>query len=328
MKKAIITGATGMLGATLARELLAGGVTVLAIARRHSAKLGNLPRHEALLTLEADLDELSALTPETVAAAGGRAKDARFAPPYDCWFHFAWDGTYGRSREDLYTQESNVRHTLDAVTAAARLGCTHFVGAGTQAEYGRVARGVKLAPDTPVHPVGGYGAAKLSAGLLGALHAQSLGMAFAWVRVVSVYGPMDNEFTVTISTIRKLLRGEHAAFTNGDQQWDFLYSEDAARAFRLIGEHPRSGAVYVLGSGETIRLSDAFATLAGAVSPDADYRLGELPYRPDQCMYLCADLEALTAAVGFSPQIGYAEGIRRTVAWCRSHPGRGARPVQ
>ena len=322
MTRAVITGATGMLGATLARELLAHGDTVLAVCRRGSAKRSNLPEHPRLGVLELDLDAYAGFTREALrqSLAGADVDAERFLPPYDVCYHFAWNGTYGAAREDIPLQESNVRHTLDAVALAARLGCKRFIGAGSQAEYGRVAAGVRLAPDTPVHPISGYGAAKLSAGLLGALHAKTLGLHFIWVRVLSVYGPMDNAYTLTVSTIRKLQRHEPVDFTAGEQLWDFLFSEDAARAFRLVGERGRAGATYVLGSGSPVRLADALSTLARLTDPDAQYTLGALPYRPDQCMYLCADLTALAADVGFAPAIPYAEGVRRTVEWCARNP--------
>ena len=59
-------------------------------------------------------------------------------------------------------QNNNVKYALQAVKAAKELGCTRFVGAGSQAEYGRVEG--TLTPDTPAFPENGYGIAKLCAG--------------------------------------------------------------------------------------------------------------------------------------------------------------------
>ncbi|MDD3410592.1 MAG: NAD(P)-dependent oxidoreductase [Eubacteriales bacterium] len=311
MKRALITGGTSMLGAALARELLAQGDEVLALYRAGSPKRRNLP--EGARALECDLDGYARVTPQTIAL------DGKPVGAWDVCYHFAWGGTTGAARDNAPLQERNIRHTLEAMDMAARLGCQRFVGAGSQAEFGRVPTGVRLSAELPAFPFTGYGMAKLAAGRLGGLHARSLGMAFCWVRVISVYGPMDNEGSLTVSTLRRLLAGENAPFTKGEQLWDFLYSEDAARAFRLIGEKGRDGATYVLGSGREVRMADALRTLCHAVRPGLEPQLGALPYRPDQCMYLCADLSALTADTGFVPQVSYEEGVRRTLLWCKEN---------
>ena len=59
-----------------------------------------------------------------------------------------------------------------------------------------------------------------------------------------MYGIYDKETSMISDSIRKMLRGEETSFTPAGQRWDYLYSEDAGRAFYLIGERGRDGAVY------------------------------------------------------------------------------------
>ena len=80
----------------------------------------------------------------------------------------------------MHLQNKNVEYALDAVEAAKRFGCHTFIGAGSQAEYGRV-EGL-LKPDTPTFPEMGYGIAKLCAGHMTRKHAYQLGMNHIWVR--------------------------------------------------------------------------------------------------------------------------------------------------
>lgn len=305
MKRAVITGATGMLGASLTRELISHGTEVLALVRRGADVRRNLPEHPLLHVETCDLSDIHAL------------QASKNDTSCDVMYHFAWEGTFGPTRDDAFLQNDNIRHTLDAISLAKRLGCTRFVGAGTQAEFGRVPEGEKLSPTTPAFPYSGYGTAKLAAGLLGQLHARKLGLAFHWVRILSVYGPMEKPHSLTMSTLLALLRGEEVHFTKGEQLWDFLYNEDAARAFRLIGEKGRDGQTYVLGSGQTITLAEAFTTLCHAVNPTARVGIGDLPYPEEQTMYLCADISKLTEDTGFMPQVPYAEGITKTIDWIK-----------
>lgn len=304
MKRVVITGASGMIGSTLIRLLVSLGIEVLAIVRPNTEKLANIPDTPLVKSIACDVSKLNEFP---LHQAKG---------DYDTFFHFAWAGTYGVIRDDVYLQHANIRYTLDAVALAKKLGCTTFIGAGSQAEYGPK-RGVKLAPDTPAAPVTGYGIAKLDAGRLGKLYAGQLGIRFIWARVLSVYGPMDNSFTLVMSTIRKLLSGEAVHFTKGEQQWDFLFSEDAAAAFRLMAEKGRDGAVYCLGSGKTIQLGEALTCICRGVKPGCHVGLGDLPYPDNQVMYLCADISTLQEDTGFSPITALEDGIRKTIAWCK-----------
>ncbi len=308
MKRVVVTGASGMIGATLIRQLVSLGVETLAIIRPNSEKRVNLPETELVKSVACDAADLGNFPLDQAQGS------------YDTFFHFAWAGPYGAARDDVYLQHANIRYTLDAVALAKNLGCTAFIGAGSQAEYGPKV-GVKLAPDTPASPVTGYGIAKLDAGRLGKLYAGQLGIRFIWARILSVYGPMDNPYTLVMSTIWKLLSGKEVCFTKGEQQWDFLFSEDAAVAFRLMAEKGRDGATYCLGSGQTLMLREALECLGHMVDPGCRLHFGGLPYPPNQVMYLCADIDSLQKDTGFAPRISFEEGILRTIAWCRRETG-------
>ncbi len=307
MTRAVITGANGMLGVALTRELLGQGAEVLALVRKGPEGARYVPRHPRVRVVECDLEDLHQFS--------GVPGDA----PYEILYHFAWAGTFGPHRDDAFLQEGNIRHTLEAVSLAKRLGCSRFVGAGSQAEYGMPQTSLPLAPDTPAFPTSGYGIAKLSAGRLGRLHAHTLGISFVWARILSVYGPLVKPETLIPSTILKLLRGEPVHFTKGEQVWDFLYATDAARAFRLLGERGKDGETYVLGSGQPILLSDALSILCRETDPAARVGLGDLPYPPGQIMRLEANIEKLRADTGFEPQVAYVDGIRKTIAWIKEN---------
>ena len=208
-----------------------------------------------------------------------------------------------------------MKNTLDAVHLANKLGCEVFVGAGSQAEYGKCSD--KIAPDTPTFPETGYGIGKLCAGQMSRNLCKQLGIRHVWTRILSVYGPMDQEYTMVMSGIYQLLRGERPVYTKGEQKWDYLYSEDAARALYLAGCKGRDQAIYCVGSGTVRPLCEYILAIRDAVNPEASIGLGEIPYPEGQVMYLQADIETLTKDTGFVPEISFEEGIQRTVQWCR-----------
>lgn len=126
-----------------------------------------------------------------------------------------------------------------------------------------------------------------------------------------------------MSGIRRMLRSECPPFSQGNQLWDYLYSEDAANALYLLALSGKNNAVYPVGSGTVRPLKEYIQDMCRVVSlqtgKEAMAGIGELPYRKGQVMYLCADISDLTRDTGFVPKITFNEGISKTVEWCKTH---------
>lgn len=294
MKRIIISGATGEIGVALIHELIKNNTEILVLCREGSKRLNNIEKSDLVSIKFCSLDHLCDLQNDT-------------GKQYDVFYHFAWDGTVNPYRNDLFLQNKNIKYALDAVAAAKRFGCKLFIGAGSQAEYGRV-EGI-ISPNTPAFPDNGYGIAKLCAGQMTREYAHQLGLKHIWTRIVSVYGPYDGAGTLVMSTINKLMNNEEAKFTKGEQMWDYLYSGDAASAFRLLGEYGIDGKTYVIGSGKAYPLSSFIMKIRDLVSPDADIKLGAIPYADRQVMHLEADVSELKKDTGWEPRVTFEEGI-------------------
>ena len=317
MKRVIVTGATGVIGMSLVKELLKNDCEVTVICHRNSARKRRLEEWKdktfrgVLSTVDCDLDEIKSLV-------------KRLESGYDIWYHMAWEGTTGTSRNNVEMQLRNVQFAIDAVETAKNLGCRRFVGLGSQAEYGMVED--ILNEQTAAEPKTGYGIGKLAAGHFTRLRCGQLGIEHIWVRVLSVYGPYDTERSLVMSAIRLFLSGKAFDCTGAEQIWDYLYAEDAARALILLGSKGKSGEVYVLGSGRGEILRDYIEKIRKAVAqniekgksivvPEANY--GAIPYGENQVMHLVADISKIHRDTEFLPEISFEEGIRKTVAWCR-----------
>lgn len=300
MRKVAVTGATGMIGASMIEQMVNDGIRVTAIVRPNSKKISNLIKDENIDVIECDIDNLLSL------------KD-KMDKDYDTFYHFAWDGTYGDSRDDAMLQERNVRNTLEAVELAHTIGCKVFVGAGSQAEFGFVEG--ELSDNIPKNPVTGYGITKYTAGRLSAVMCKRLGMRQSWGRIVSTYGPRDNSYTMVMSSIINMLDGKRMSFTKGDQIWDYVYGGDCSRAFYLIGKYGKHGKAYTIGSGKSRLLREYITAIRDVVNPELEIGLGERDYYPNQVMKLTADISELTEDTGFIPEVEFEEGIRRTMEW-------------
>ena len=299
---AVISGATGMIGAHLTRLLLSRGIRVTALVRPGSKKLDNLPQEsEFLRIVPCDIKDIRTLETD----------------PADAFFHLAWSGTEGSTRNDETAQRENVGLTLEALHKAKELGCSVFLGAGSQAEYGFFEG--ELKPDTPMDPVTWYGKAKKEAEEKSRKEAEGLGIDHLWVRILSVYGPGDNAYSLVMQAIHAFLKHEPVAFTKGEQVWDYLYAGDCAEALLALALYGKNGSAYPLGKGEKVLLKDYIAMIRDAVDKDIPLNLGGRPYNDHQVMYLTADMSALYNDTGYRPETPFTEGIKKTVSWVREN---------
>ena len=294
MKKVVVTGPTGAIGVALIQLLIEKNIEVLAVVRKGSKRKANIPQSDMVQIVELNLDEIKDL-PQLVKEK------------YDAFYHFGWDGTFGNSRNNMQEQLKNIQYALDTVETAYEMGCRKFIGAGSQAEYGRVEG--KLTSQTPTFPENGYGIAKLCAGQMTRILCEQKKMQHIWVRILSVYGPYDGDNTMVMSTINKLFKGERPSFTKGEQMWDYLYSKDAARALYLVGEKGIHGKIYCLGGGQARQLREYIEDIRNVINPKMELGFGEIPYAPNQVMYLCADISELTKDTGFVPEYEFESGL-------------------
>ena len=294
MKKIVMTGATSMLGVATIEECLRNDIEVIALVHRNSKNLKRLPQSAQLQILSANLDELADVTLDFSDA--------------DVFYHFAWAATSHSGRTNVDVQEENIRHTLDAVRLAQRCGCRKFIFAGSQAEYGLSDK--PLNRDTPIRPVNAYGVSKFAAGKLAQILCESLGMTFVWSRVLSVYGRNDSENTLISYVIRSFRNNVSPMLTACEQKWDYLYVDDAARAFRLLGQCPTYG-IYTIGGGHSSYLKLYLEVIYRLMKPSVPLEFGGKAYGENQVMYLEADISDLKRDTGFEPRISFEEGITR-----------------
>lgn len=325
MKKVVITGATGAIGRALILVCIEAGYEVLAVVHKTSKRTGDLQLIKHCRLLYLDLTEYDYAMDEMIKL--GIALDN-----YVYFFHLAWMAPFGEGRNDFELQLKNVKASLAAVRLAKALGCSVFVGAGSQAEYGRVTG--KLSPETPTFPETGYGVAKLCAGQMTRLaceqinrkdfdrknvyttddKAKEITLRHIWARILSVYGPHDGVQSLISVAIDDMINNRETSFTLCEQIWDYVYSEDAARAMLLMAQKGRHGSVYVIGSGESHPLKEYIIKIAELTNYKKKIGFGRRPYNNKQVMYLQADIDELKV-LGFEPRISFEDGIKKLINW-------------
>ena len=296
MKSLIITGATGMIGSAIIREAIRWNCKTTCIVHKGSKRITNIPQNPLVTVVECNIDQYPSL---------------ELSGKFDAFIHLAWEKTSVSGRDDVYTQLKNIQYALDAVRLAYRCGCSVFIGAGSQAEYG--VRSVPLTGDLPVQPESGYGIAKFTAGKLCGMLCKQLRIRFNWFRILSIYGKNDGENTLISYVIRELAVGRSPELTKCEQLWDYLNCEDVAKAFFAVLVKGKDGKVYPLGSGQGRKLSTYVEDIRDVINPGIELGFGKKEYYSHQPMYLVADISELTKDTGWKPEVEFKDGIKSII---------------
>jgi len=306
IRKAIVTGATGFLGAWLVRELAERGTEVIAVARCEKSDTAALKQYSGVKIVLCPLEEMAGL-PDLV-----EDRDI------DVFYHLAWAGTSGAERGDVNLQLGNVQAACDAVKAAAEMGCSKFVNAGSIMEY-EAMQYIPMDGSTP--GLGSiYSSAKQAADFMAKTLAVSRSVPYVNAIISNIYGAGEKSERFINTTLEKFLNNERAAFTHGEQLYDFIYISDAAKAFYLIGEKGKACNSYYVGNREPHPLKDFILRMRDAIDSKIELNFGEIPFTGALLKYDEFDMSKLSRELGFVPEISFEQGIEKTVEWIQ---GRG-----
>ena len=307
-KKAIVTGANGFIGSHVCQLLARRGVRVYAVVKDEKEPAAILRTLAHVTVVYCDMNCISRLE----QLIGDR--------DVDVFYHFAWAGSAGPARSDEALQMQNVQATVAALRTADRLGCRKFVCAGSIMEQETLA--AVYAQDTQPGAAYVYGAAKVAARALCRPIASSLSIDLCWAVITNAYGPGEVSPRFVNATIRKILAGEPLRFTAATQNYDFVYIDDAARAFAAIGDHGKPNREYVIGSGAAKPLKEFILEMCRTLAPQAECSFGDVPFTGVNLPLGAYAINALQEDCGFVPEVSFAEGAARTMAWLRNQQER------
>lgn len=297
--RAIVTGASGFVGRNLTEGLLEAGHEVTALVR----SLDRVPRDWVgrVDTVCLDLEHI-------------RELGQMLSPGYDAWFHLGWAGTSGSLRGDVALQLSNVGWACAAAETAANLGCGRFVYAGSIMEY----EAKVYLRETGSRPGAGYiySTAKLCADLMLRTVCFARGIGYIHGVISNIYGAGEVSSRFLNATLRKLLRHEHVACTEGKQLYDFIYVSDAVRKLVFLGEAGTPGEDYYIGNPEPRPLREFILTMRQISESRSELGFGEVPFNSPNLDYSQFDPGKLER-LGCRNLFSFEDGVRKTMEWLR-----------
>ncbi len=301
--KYLVTGANGFVGTALLKELSKSGDSVIAVVKDSNENVSEI---ESLSNVKIVYCELC-----NVSALDSIVTDRDI----DTCIHLAWAGSTGDARADYDLQLQNVKYSLDVVNSISKMGIKRFVGAGTLAEKDVL----NYHPTDGATPnaVSNYGVAKIGAHFMTKSECNRLGVEHVWCYLSNTYGVGNRTGNFVNFACRVMLSGKRAAFTAGEQTYDFVYITDTVRAIIAAASKGKNNNAYYLGSTKQRKLKEFIADIRNAIDPQIELHLGEIPFNGIPLDAQAFDCSKLVNDTGYQPTVDFKDGIKLTVKWLK-----------
>lgn len=311
-KTAFVTGATGFVGAHIARSLVEQEARVVCLQR--DAVRSN------------SLDTLGIRSRVTVV--NGQVEDfvlmERIINEYEieAVFHLAAQALVGTAnRSPLSTFESNIRGTY-SLLEACRISETvkRVVVASSDKAYGTHKK-LPYEEDYALNGLYPYDASKVCTDVIARSFAYTYKTPVVVTRFANIYGPGDmNMSRIIPGTIVSVLKGESPVIrSDATPKRDFVYTDDVARAYLLLAEKIEivQGEALNFGTGKSIQMLDLVNRIIILAGKDKELEpnilLKAKISREIDEQYLGS--EKATKMLNWKPEITLDEGLKRTIDW-------------
>lgn len=308
VKRAVVTGPAGFVGANLVRRLVGDGHDVHLLVHPDSDlwRLEGLAEHTTLH--EVDLEDADA-----VSRTMGRVRA-------DWVFHAAAYGAYPYQTDLRRMIATNLVGTVNLVEAALAAGVESFVHTGTSSEYGVKDHGPS--EDELPEPNSHYAVTKASATLYCRHMARAHGAGIRVLRLYSVYGPWEEPTRLIPRLAVQGRGGTWPPMANPATARDYTYTEDVVDAYvaaaTVEGQEP--GAVYNIGTGVQTSLQQVTDLVGRQLSIATEPAWGTMADRIWDAGVWVADPSAARAGLGWSARHDVATGFACFLTWLREHP--------
>lgn len=311
MKRVIITGATGFVGANLARRLL---------REEHEVHLLVRPGHAAWRIAEicqdVRLHELQLHDAGAVTRVVGEIRPE--------WiFHLAAYGAYSRQTDLEQMVLTNINCTINLINACLKTGFEAFVNTGSSSEYGF--KDHAPAESDPLEPNSHYAVTKAAATMFCRYTAQSRRVHLPTLRLYSVFGPYEDPGRLLPALILRGLKGELPPLADPNVARDFVYVDDVVEAC-LLAARVRTqewGAIYNVGTGVTTTLREVVNVARRVMNIGAEPVWNAMPNRSWDTNVWVSDNRKICSALRWQYRNNFEAGFRLMLDWFRQRPPSG-----
>ncbi|AGO55522.1 NAD-dependent epimerase [Serratia plymuthica] len=330
--KFLVTGAAGFIGYHIAERLLAAGHQVVGIDNLNDYYDVGLKM--ARLELLSDKSEFQFIKLDLADREGmaGLFAEQKFQRV----IHLGAQAGVRYSLENpLAYADANLIGHLNVLEGCRHNKVEHLLYASSSSVYGLNRKLPFATEDSVDHPVSLYAATKKANELMSHSYSHLYGIPTTGLRFFTVYGPWGRPDMALFKFTKAILAGESIdVYNHGEMHRDFTYIDDIAEAIvRLQAVIPQADAawtveqgspasssapyrVYNIGNSSPVKLMEYIRALEQALGIEA--RKNMLPMQPGDVLDTSADTAELYRVIGFKPETGVEEGVKRFVEWYKS----------
>jgi UDP-glucuronate 4-epimerase len=325
MKKILVTGAAGFIGAAYARKLCGEGYDVTGIDNLNpyydvslkKARLRSLEEFKNFRFEQLDMAERSAME--------RLFRDGQF----DVVVNLAAQPGVRYSIENPHAYiDSNIVGFTNILEGCRHNKVKHLIFASSSSVYGANTKLPFSVADNVDHPISLYAATKKAGELMAHTYAYLYRLPCTGLRFFTVYGPWGRPDMAVYKFTKAIYEGQPIdIYNHGDMRRDFTYVDDIVEAMaRLVEKIPapdeQSHApyhLYNIGNNNPEQLMDLISFLEEEIGIKAQRNM--LPMQPGDVYATYADTDDLARDTGFKPYTPLKTGVKKFVEWYKEYHG-------
>jgi UDP-glucuronate 4-epimerase len=332
-RNVLVTGAAGFIGFHLCRRLLKKGIQVTGLdnlspyydVRLKNDRLALILSDSNFKFVEMDLSDRAGM--QTLF------ENNRF----DVVVNLAAQAgvRYSLKNPHAYV-DSNLVGFVNILEGCRHGAVRHLVFASSSSVYGANTRMPFSVHHNVDHPVSLYAATKKANELMAHTYSHLYGLCCTGLRFFTVYGPWGRPDMALFLFTRAILENKPIkVFNHGKMQRDFTYIDDIIEGVvRVMGRLPQPNSawqgdnpdpgtsytpykLYNIGNNNPVELLEFIEVIENALQRKA--KKDFLALQAGDVVATYADVDDLTADVGFKPQTPITSGIQHFIEWYRQY---------
>ncbi len=313
-RSVFVTGAYGLLGSQLVKQLVELGARVTVLKRDVVVS--------SALVLEGTEARVNVVHGDI--CDGSLIERALAEYEVESVFHLAAQTIVGiANRSPLSTFETNVRGTWTVLEACRSLGVGSVVVAASDKAYGPQEE-LPYKERFALEPRYPYDASKAAADMITRSYWHTFGLRVAVTRFANLYGGGDLNLSrlVPEAALAAIDGRPPVIRSDGTLERDFLYVDDAVRAYlaiwSLLGDGQGAGEAFNAGGDRPHTVLDVVRLTCAVAGTGVEPEVRGKGPPPGEIVRQWVDSTKLREMSGWAPEVPLEEGLRRTVDWYRT----------
>jgi len=333
MKKILVTGAAGFIGAHLTKQLIEGGAEVVGLDNLNDYYDPRLKKDRM-----ATLAEGKGFTHVNIDLADRSAMEKLFKDiSFDAVINLAAQAgvRYSLINPHSYV-DTNLVGFVNLLEGCRHSGVEHFVYASSSSVYGANTKMPFTVHDNIDHPVSLYAASKKANELMAHTYSHLFGLPTTGLRFFTVYGPWGRPDMALFLFTKAILEDKPInVFNNGNMERDFTYIDDIVEGVcRVVQKVPQGNPdwsgdvpdpatsycpyrVYNIGNNNKEKLMHYIEVLENCLGKKAEKNF--MPMQPGDVPATYANVDDLVKDFNYKPDTTLEYGVGKFVDWYKEY---------